>query len=59
MKTPRTDKAQQRNQGGLEGKSIDIDETGAEVNTISKLERRRRIEELNEEKRLRQELSAF
>ena len=59
MKTPRIDKAQQRNQRGLEGKSMDTDETGTEVNTISKLERRRRIEDLNEERRLRQELSAF
>lgn len=36
----------------------DLDITNP-VNLTTKLERRRRIEELNEEKRLREELSAF
>lgn len=59
MSAKRTIKTAQQNKNTLEGKSTDTDDTGVEVNSISKLERRRRIEDLNEERRLRQELSAF
>ena len=59
MSAKRTTKTAQHNQNTLEGKSSDTDDSGVEVSSISKLERRRRIEDLNEERRLRQELSAF
>jgi len=38
---------------------IDSQDDGAETNPTTKLERRRRIEDLFEEKRLREELSEF
>jgi hypothetical protein len=59
MKTPRNDKSQQQTKRNAEGKSSDVDDMGMETNTISKLERRRRIEDLNEERRLREEMSVF
>ena len=59
MKTTRIDKTQKKPQQKSEGRSIDTDEMGLEVSAVSKLERRRRIEDLNEEKRLRQEMSVF
>lgn len=41
-----------------ENSSDDLDSTNP-ANFTTKLERRRRIEDLNEEKRLREELTAF
>ncbi len=37
----------------------DAEESGGKGNLTTKLERRRRIEDLNEERRLREELSEF
>lgn len=59
MSAKRTTKTTQHNQNTLEGKSLDTDDNSVEASSISKLERRRRIEDLNEERRLRQELSIF
>ncbi len=41
-----------------DGSNDDLDSTNP-ANLTTKLERRRRIEDLNEEKRLREELTAF
>lgn len=40
-------------------KKIEQQENTAPISLSTKLERRRRIEEINDEKRLREELSAF
>ncbi len=39
--------------------SIDSQDTTSKTSSAMKLERRRRIEELNEERRMREELSEF
>lgn len=59
MKTSRINKAQQSAQRGSDAKLSDAEDAGMETSTISKLERRRRIEDLAEERRLRQESSVF
>ncbi len=45
--------------GSTDEKSSDIQENPTPASTSTKLERRRLIEDLHEEKRLREELSAF
>ena len=55
MSKQRTDKTNKKNNHDLNA-SDDQDST---VGLSTKLERRRRIEELNEERRLREELTAF
>ena len=42
-----------------ENEAIDVPESTSKMSLTTKLERRRRIEELNEEKRLREESSEF
>lgn len=59
MKLSRINKSQQPAQRDADVKLIEADNTVLEASTISKLERRRRIEDLDEERRLRQESLIF
>lgn len=59
MKLSRINKSQQPAQRDADVKLIEADNTVLEASTISKLERRRRIEDLDEERRLRQESLMF